>query len=94
MHLNMHTGNNATKFYVELIKKKVSFQSSFIIFILILPGNNVHTCSFCGRFFAHKHVYESHVRTHTGKKLELGSSFSPSRLKEYATQNIKKINKS
>ena len=31
-------------------------------------GNNVHRCKFCFRHFAHKHVYESHVRTHTGER--------------------------
>ena len=45
-------------FYIAIIK----------LIFLILTGNNVHTCSYCGRFFAHKHVYESHVRTHTGKE--------------------------
>ncbi|QQP38450.1 Zinc finger protein 62 -like protein [Caligus rogercresseyi] len=28
-------------------------------------GRNVHACKFCERTFAHKHVYESHLRTHT-----------------------------
>ena len=31
-------------------------------------GKNVHRCRFCFRHFAHKHVYESHVRTHTGER--------------------------
>ena len=31
-------------------------------------GNNVHQCPYCQRNFAHKHVFESHVRTHTGER--------------------------
>ena len=45
-----------------------SHQSDFYFQLCqIISGNNVHTCAYCGRFFAHKHVYESHVRTHTGR---------------------------
>ena len=31
-------------------------------------GKNVHSCPFCNRFFAHKHVFDSHLRTHTGER--------------------------
>ena len=31
-------------------------------------GKNVHSCPYCNRFFAHKHVFDSHLRTHTGER--------------------------
>ena len=31
-------------------------------------GKNVHSCPHCNRFFAHKHVFDSHLRTHTGER--------------------------
>ena len=48
-----------------------NYQTNIFSISKTFTGNNVHTCSYCGRFFAHKHVYESHVRTHTGKEHNL-----------------------
>merc|ERR1712079_568484 len=65
---NSEGTEGSTRFICLICSKSYTSRYNIRMHRNMHTGKNVHRCRFCFRHFAHKHVYESHVRTHTGER--------------------------